>query len=384
MSTPKRVRGFTLVELLVVIAIIAILVLLLLPAINAAREAARRNGCINTVRQLALAVVNHEAATQRFPLVNSAPARPGSRSNLGRVDPGEQTNDFYKESRSAGRITYRYNNDGYSWIVKILPYMEENLLYDQIAKASDQFTRTAFHPAVARDPSDISTHFATTVVDFLRCPSFGGEEIAQGDYGFGVEADIAGGNYVALAAATREVNQTRYVDDHDPTLGGVLISRLNDDFRGLKIRELVDGTSKTAIICETKAERFSSWYSGQSTWVTGFRPDTPPAIGIQADGFNGVTPDGNPQNTHALNVGRPILIDEQLAAEQSPEWYATELDSMSNEERDWGPSSDHSGGVVVHTFADGHTQAIPDSIDATVYMRMITRGGGEPLDQDSI
>ncbi len=61
-------RGFTLVELLVVIAIIGILVLLLLPAVNAAREAARRNGCINNMRQLGLALVNHESSLRRFPL----------------------------------------------------------------------------------------------------------------------------------------------------------------------------------------------------------------------------------------------------------------------------------------------------------------------------
>ena len=115
MTTRQRVRGFTLVELLVVIAIIAILVLLLLPAINAAREAARRNGCINTVRQLALAVVNHEATTGRFPLCNSAPPRPGNRSNLGRVEPGSANDQLYVDQN--GRE--RWNNDGYSWIVQV-------------------------------------------------------------------------------------------------------------------------------------------------------------------------------------------------------------------------------------------------------------------------
>ncbi len=101
MSKRRRGRGFTLVELLVVIAIIAILVLLLLPAINAAREAARRNGCISTSKQLALAAINHESTKGRFPMANTAPTRAG-RSNLGRVAPGDAGDTYFVQ---AGRST---------------------------------------------------------------------------------------------------------------------------------------------------------------------------------------------------------------------------------------------------------------------------------------
>ena len=69
MVTKPKARGFTLVELLVVIAIIGVLVALLLPAIQAAREAARRNSCTNKLKQIGLALLNHENTYKKFPLL---------------------------------------------------------------------------------------------------------------------------------------------------------------------------------------------------------------------------------------------------------------------------------------------------------------------------
>jgi hypothetical protein len=219
--------------------------------------------------------------------------------------------------------------------------MEENLLYDQISKASEQFKLTAFNQAVSRVPGNVATHFAGYQVGFLRCPSFAGEEVAQdpANYSLPDDVQIAGGNYVAMAATTRGMGLTNTVDDHDPTLGGAIISRIDPNFNGLKIRELVDGTSKTLIICESKAEKFSSWYSGQSTFTTAFRPDTVPAVQVQADGALGINQDGKPENTVALNSGRPLILDPN-SPNINDAWYSA---NMEGGERDWGPSSDHSG-----------------------------------------
>ena len=105
-------RGFTLVELLVVIAIIGILVGLLLPAVQAAREAARRMQCSNNVKQLGLAAHNFESAFKRFPPGYLGINRIGA-AGLPQQDWG--------------------TNSGVSHLVYMLPYMEQSAIYDMFA-----------------------------------------------------------------------------------------------------------------------------------------------------------------------------------------------------------------------------------------------------------
>ncbi len=110
MNHPNRnSRGFTLVELLVVIAIIGVLVALLLPAIQAAREAARRSTCTNNLKNIGLAVLNYESAHKQFP------------ASHGGAWPDEDPN---------GNPT-----DGSGWIFRILPQLEQQSLHDQFALA---------------------------------------------------------------------------------------------------------------------------------------------------------------------------------------------------------------------------------------------------------
>ena len=95
---PRKQSGFTLIELLVVIAIIAVLIALLLPAVQQAREAARRSQCLNNLKQLGLALHNYHDTFNAFP----------ARAN-------------YDES----------GNSLLSWRVHLLPYLEQNELYEQ-------------------------------------------------------------------------------------------------------------------------------------------------------------------------------------------------------------------------------------------------------------
>jgi len=153
MSVSTR-RGFTLIELLVVIAIIGVLVGLLLPAVQQAREAARRSSCGNKIKQMGLAMHNYA----------DKHARGGD--------------NFFPEAlylknatTSANTIT-AVGSNCYSWVVKILPFGEEDNLYKQIRDASttDNFST----PYVNVNASGTPNITGAVAIDWAICPSWTG------------------------------------------------------------------------------------------------------------------------------------------------------------------------------------------------------------------
>jgi prepilin-type N-terminal cleavage/methylation domain-containing protein/prepilin-type processing-associated H-X9-DG protein len=137
-------RGFTLVELLVVIAIIGILVALLLPAVQAAREAARRTECTNHIKQMMLAMHNHESSKKAFPSGGMAPY-----VAIENYLTDSKTNPANPQGAPLGP-----EQQGLSWAYQILPYLEESTTYS--IKKSDDLNAvvvTSYHCPSKRGPT---------------------------------------------------------------------------------------------------------------------------------------------------------------------------------------------------------------------------------------
>ena len=320
-----------------VVMLLALPVLLLLPAINAAREAARRNGCLSNVRQLALASANHEAATKRYPLGTDAI---GPFAGDGAARPGAAEGDLAA---------------GYSWQVKLLPYAEESYLYDEIRQSSEKFTIPAFDGDVTAS----GRHASNVQIPYFRCPSYTGDSIATAPEYLSTHGEVAVGNYVATPGT--HIKADGWLDAN-----GVFVSkwsRKDSGGKGVRISEISDGTANTIILCESREEAYASWYDGQATWVTALKSD------LNETDFNASVFDNFPEappDSLALQVGPGD--GGYFPAQRYP----------GQQSREWGPSSDHSGYLVLHAFADAHAQSISADVDPTVYMRLITRGGGEP------
>jgi prepilin-type N-terminal cleavage/methylation domain-containing protein len=185
-----RRSAFTLVELLVVIAIIGVLVALLLPAVQAAREAARRSSCLNNISQLALAVHNYEFAVENLPAGTTNPEGPIRSEPIGQH---------------------------VSWIVQILPYVEMRNAYDAFDQEAGAYAPT--NSAIRAVP-----------VSLFVCPSYPGTELSE-------DKAAAVSTY---AGCHHDVEAPIDADNH-----GLLF--LNSSVRYTDIR---DGSSQTMLIGE--------------------------------------------------------------------------------------------------------------------------------------
>ena len=323
--------GFTLVELLVVITIIGILIAVLLPAVQAAREAARRMQCSNNLKQLALAVLNYENTHRVLPPSGIVEASP---------------NRF--ECRSGKML---------SWIVLILPQLEQGPLHAQFDFKTSALQQPA-EPQTAQPGS-------------LLCPS----DSAQGR--FFVDAELTGGKRFAKGNYAAYVSP--YHTDLQPRFPGALVGT------GQTMACISDGTSNTLMLSEVRTraheqDQRGAWvlpWTGASLLAFDHHHEKDsPASYIATPASLGWT---QPPNCQGPNMDMLYACPDEAEAQMKKMPCAVYAPGTSWEFLSAAPRSNHPGGVNV-AFVDGHVGFIPDSINEYTMAYLVSANDGQVVD----
>jgi prepilin-type N-terminal cleavage/methylation domain-containing protein/prepilin-type processing-associated H-X9-DG protein len=315
-----RQRGFTLVELLVVIAIIGVLVALLLPAVQAAREAARRTSCSNNMKQTALGLHNHHDTFLYFP---------------------HGTYEYIDNTTGNGPPPYGASQDRRCWAHDLYPFIEQRPLFDKFKTWMD-------------NPANSALGFPDlqSVVKSFVCASDGYSPKYKTYWGgIGTPDQGYSANQIALATNTYFTGPTSpgsYLNSVD--LNGLF-------FSGSKVRMgmITDGTANTAMITETILSpdttghdirgRYHNPAHGGVFFSTRLPPNT-----MVPDQFNWCSP--NPvKRAPCVYTGNDMFVL---------------------------PRSYHPGGVNL-AMADGSVRFMRENVSQPVFQGMGSRDGGESL-----
>ena len=315
-------KAFTLIELLVVIAIMGLLVALLLPAVQAARETARRIQCANNQKQIGLGLQNFHDSRKYFPSsFQSTPEVPG-------MGPADAT------SGDAG--------PGWTFLMQIAPFLEEQNLQQQF-----NLKLPAWDPANA--------NAAKARVALFRCPSVSDDSTTYNvvNNSGNTLAVFAHGHYVASAGRVDCWN----VPNRDLTTiaDGALFRNSR-----LRIKDFTDGTSQTAFVGEHTPLR------SNSTWV-GIVPGsvTCPTPQFAFAGCDLAAPAINVHSGPGLGENPPLI--------HTPNDYLGYVDEMLSE---------HPDGCNV-LYGDGSVRFVTGDINPNAWAAMATRAAGDIVQYDS-
>ena len=328
-------RAFTLVELLVVIAIIGILVSLLLPAVQAAREAARRMQCSNNLKQIGLAMHNYVDTYKSMP-----PAM------FAAVPPREPSGE---------------DDDGFGWLVSLLPFVEQQALYDLLKPnghygvLGNQSIRDQFYPLV---PAGGVMPGGDTVISGYRCPSSALPNHVPATW------MIPGSELVGARAVPAQFPMaighatTDYKGAGGSCRGDWGVLHKLREAPPTQFKEILDGLSNTIMAAESSYVTSNvNRHRRRTTPPTAFR-DWPTWIGAFGSGQD---------ETVRINGRTHSPINAQTTRTQM--YFAINDDNAF---------SFHPGGAQF-VFCDGSVHFVSESVDLGTYCNMHDKRDGIPL-----
>jgi prepilin-type N-terminal cleavage/methylation domain-containing protein/prepilin-type processing-associated H-X9-DG protein len=340
-------NGFTLIELLVVIAIISVLIALLLPAVQSAREAARRAGCVNNMKQIGLALHNYHDNMNVFP--------PGYVSSIDRTI----LNPCNLDAENQHGVDL---GTGWAWGSMILPQLEQQPLYNSIN----------FNLSVAFKANDT---VSLTPLSVYLCPSDPGPSVVPvfedppdpnnpGSYnGSHIVDTVSRGNYVGMWGLGELCAQSGANDSPNNNGLGPQGQHAGIFYRNsaTSVAAVTDGTSNTIMVGERSHNlSYVTWVARS---IDGWLGKTSPIEG-GTDRFN-----PSPEECWTQIMG-PVGLEDGLRTINNPEAHVEDYWSM------------HPGGANM-LFADGSVHFLKATISPIPWRAMATRAYGEIISADS-